>query len=111
MAFTRREPAKLHDGHVPPGRVRFRHLDMPGVAASDPDSRAGGSAADRDDLRAPRAAGRGDVDLVALLRAEQRSAERRLGRDAPHAGDLDLHALALLVLDLDGRADRDGVAL
>src|SRR4051795_6836922 len=60
-----------------------------------------GSAADRDDARRPRAARRGHVDAGAALRAEERAAERRVGRDAADARDLDLQPVAVLVLDLD----------
>src|SRR5204863_7511861 len=66
--------------------------------------------ANRDDARAPRAARRLDDDLVADLAPEQRAPHGRVGRHAADAGDLDLHELALLVLDLDVRPDADRAA-
>ena len=53
----------------------------------------------------PRAARRRHLDDVADARADQRGAERRVGRDAADARDLDLEALARVVLDLDVAAD------
>jgi hypothetical protein len=46
-----------------------------------------------------------DHDLVAGLGAHQRAPDRRIGRDAADARDLDLHGRALLVLDLHLRPD------
>src|SRR3954463_13015363 len=65
---------------------------------------------DREDARAPGTAGRLDRDLVAGLVAHERATDRRVGRDTADARDLDLHALSLLVLDLDARADAHGVS-
>src|SRR3990170_407627 len=48
-----------------------------------------------------------DLDRVADDGAEQRAAERGVGRDAADARDLDLQPVAGLVLDLDERADLD----
>src|SRR5262245_45338890 len=76
-----------------------------------PTNRATGSgrcrAAVRDPPCPPRAARRVARDLVVELRPEQGSTERRLWRDTADARDLDGHPLALVVLDLDGRADAD----
>src|SRR5690242_2600866 len=74
----------------------------------EPRSRSSGSA-NRDDRGAPRAAWSRNVDALADLHTHQRAAERRVRRDAADARDLDLHLLALLVLDLDDRADADSV--
>ena len=68
------------------------------------------SAPDGDDPRAPRPARRLDDDLVALGPAEHRPADRRVGRDAADARDLDRHALAVVALELDARADADDAA-
>src|SRR3990170_6650780 len=51
-----------------------------------------------------------DLDGVADDGAEQRAAERGVGRDAADARDLDLQLVAGLVLDLDERADLDPAA-
>src|SRR6478752_7349427 len=100
MARREEPPA---EATLPPGQpldnaLRFADEDV------------GPLAADRDDLRAPRAARCGDVDLVADPGPEEGAPERRLRRDAAHARDLDLHALAVVVLDLDPGADGDHVA-
>ena len=58
----------------------------------------------------PGAARRLDLDLVALRLAEHRAADRRLGRDAADARDLDRHRLAVLALELDVGADGDDAA-
>src|SRR3954453_2543529 len=60
---------------------------------------------DGKNARAPGAARRFDCHFVTDLSAEQRAADGRVRRDAADARDLDLHALALLVLDVDGGAD------
>src|SRR6478735_3234554 len=85
-----------------PGRVGGREARAGARELRTTDRESG--SADRDDRRPPGATGCGDVDALADLRAHQRAAERRVGRDAAHARDLDLHLLALLVLDLDDRA-------
>ena len=64
-----------------------------------------------DDACLPGALRRLDLDRVAHLGADQRAAERRVGRDTPDARDLDLEAASLLVLDLHDRADPDGALL
>src|SRR5205823_4363224 len=67
------------------------------------------SSVDREDLGPPGAARRVDLDLIARLLAEQRSAGRRLRRDAADARDPYMQALAPLVFELDLRADLDRV--
>src|SRR5579884_1517855 len=62
-------------------------------------------AADGDDRRLPRAAGRVHLDLVALSAADDGAADRRLGRDAADGGELDRHRLAVLAAQLDDGAD------
>src|SRR5690242_7783577 len=73
---------------------------MPGAFPERPRA-----SADGEDARAPCAARRFDRDLVAHLAAHQRLAEWRIRRHAADARDLDLHLLALFVLDLDVRSD------
>ena len=58
----------------------------------------------------PGAARRLDLDLVALRLAEHCLPDRRFGRHAADARDLDRHLLAVLALELDRRADRDDAA-
>src|SRR5437764_10936448 len=65
---------------------------------------------DRQDLRKPGAAWRAYLDSVACRVADQCAAERgfRGSRSrAAHARDFDLHAAAVLVLDLHERTDAD----
>src|SRR5206468_1632173 len=82
-----------------------RRLDERAAIAARPASAA--LATQRENPSAPRAARSVDVDLIADLAAEQRTADRGIGRHASDARDLHLHALAVLVLDLDARADAD----
>src|SRR5206468_2877304 len=72
-----------------------------------PRKHLGLGAADRRYARQPGAARRVDLDLLARLCSEERATEGRVGRDAADARDLEHHPLALLVFDLDRRADAD----
>ena len=67
-------------------------------------------APDGHDPRPPAAARRLDLDLVARRLAQQRPPDRRVGRNAADAGDLDLEPLAVVALELDRRADGDDAA-
>src|SRR5512132_178008 len=87
-----------------PGTSCAPDLNPPRSAAA---SGGASSAADGDHAGAPGAARRLDLDLVTGLGAEQRPAHGRVGRDTADARDLDLQAPALLVLELDLRADSD----
>src|SRR5581483_534286 len=69
--------------------------------------------ADDADRRVPRPAWRRDLDRLAGSPTEQRRAERRGRRDGAgtaDGADLHRHPLAVLVLDLDDRADADLLA-
>src|SRR5918999_5823771 len=62
---------------------------------------------DRQDARPPGTARRVDLDFFALPRSEERTTEGRIGGRTADARDLERQAIALIVLDLDGRPDAD----
>src|SRR5436305_12190661 len=64
---------------------------------------------DGQDPRTPGAAGRIDLDLVARLPSKQRAPERRIRRNAANTRDLDLQALAPVILELYPGGDSDRV--
>jgi hypothetical protein len=83
------------------GEKQFHAAVSPLVASGAPD---------RHDLGSPCAAWCIDFDGLAHGSADQRAAERRVGRNTPRSHDtrnFDLHARAVLVVDLDDRPDPD----
>src|ERR687893_3016069 len=62
---------------------------------------------DREEARPPGTARRVDLDFFAQPRSEERTTERRIGGRTADTRDLERQAIALVVLDLDGRPDAD----
>src|ERR687895_2973156 len=62
---------------------------------------------DQKDAPPPGTARRVDLDVFAQPRSEERTTEGRIGGRTADARDLERQAIALVVLDLDGRPDAD----